>query len=83
MRARALYRLTMFCILCYTLCMKQSTGFRLTTEARALLDAMSKANGISHTAMLELLIREGAKKRGIRAGTQLHPAREPSASDSQ
>lgn len=32
-----------------------------------LLDAMSKANGISHTAMLELLIREGAKKRGVRA----------------
>jgi protein involved in polysaccharide export with SLBB domain len=61
------YVLTMFRFLCYNLDMKQPTGFRLTPEARVLLDAMSKATGISHTAMLEILIREGAKKRGIRA----------------
>ena len=59
--------LTTFRILCCNTSMKQSTGFRLTPEARALLDAMSKASGISHTAMLEILIREGAKKRGVRA----------------
>jgi predicted DNA-binding protein len=46
--------------------MRPTTSFRLTPEARALLDAMSKENGITHTAMMELLIREGAKKRGIR-----------------
>jgi hypothetical protein len=51
--------------------MKPSTAFRLTPTARALLDAMSKASGISHTAMLEILIREGAKKRGIRADSGL------------
>ena len=47
--------------------MKRSTQFRLTDQARALLDAMSKADGISHTAMLEIAIREAAKKRGIHA----------------
>jgi protein involved in polysaccharide export with SLBB domain len=64
--------------------MKQSTGFRLTPEARALLDAMSKANGISHTAMLELLIREGAKKRGVRAdsGIQTESQSKPTERDS-
>jgi predicted DNA-binding protein len=51
--------------------MKQATGFRLTPEARALLDTMSKATGISHTAMLEILIREAAKKRGIRADSRV------------
>jgi hypothetical protein len=55
----------------YNIVMKQSTGFRLTPEARALLDAMSKESGISHTAMLELLIREGAKKRGVRADRRI------------
>ena len=28
---------------------------------------MAEADGISHTAMLEIAIREAAKKRGIRA----------------
>ena len=51
--------------------MKRSTQFRLTDEARALLDAMSKADGISHTAMLEIAIREAARKRGIHADTRL------------
>jgi hypothetical protein len=66
----------------YNIRMKQSTGFRLTPEARALLDAMSKATGISHTAMLEILIREGAKKRGVRAdsGIQAENQSGPTAS---
>jgi hypothetical protein len=69
--------LTTFRVLCYNIAMKQSTGFRLTPEARALLDAMSKATGISHTAMLEILIREGAKKRGVRADPRLQAESQP------
>ena len=71
MKPRPALVLTIFRVLCYNFRMKQSTGFRLTPEARALLDAMSKESGISHTAMLELLIREGAKKRGVRADLRL------------
>jgi hypothetical protein len=56
--------------------MKPSTAFRLTPAARALLDTMSKESGISHTAMLEILIREGAKKRGIRADSRLQTPNE-------
>jgi len=42
--------------------MKKTTNFRLTEEAIALLDALATARGISRTAMLEIIIREAAKK---------------------
>ena len=45
--------------------MRKPTNFRLSTEAVALLEAMSQAEGISRTAMLEIVIREAAKKRTI------------------
>jgi hypothetical protein len=45
---------------------RQST-FRLTEEAQHLLKQMAQADGISHTAVLEIAIREAARKRGILA----------------
>jgi hypothetical protein len=51
--------------------MKYATSFRISDQARALLDRMAQDISISHTAMLEILIREGAKKRGIRADSRV------------
>lgn len=51
----------------YHLGMKQRTSFRLSTEAMSLLDALAQTNGISKTAVLEMAIREAAKKQGIHA----------------
>jgi hypothetical protein len=51
--------------LCYNRCMRTPSHFRLSTEALALLEKMSQASGISRTAMLEIAIREAAKKRNI------------------
>jgi hypothetical protein len=45
--------------------MRTPSHFRLSTEALALLEKMSQASGISRTAMLEIAIREAAKKRNI------------------
>jgi hypothetical protein len=47
--------------------MKREAHFRLTEQARTLLALLATADGISQNAVLELLIREAAKKRGIRA----------------
>src|SRR5262249_10274244 len=69
--------LTKYLFVSYNREMKRSTQFRLTDQARALLDAMSKADGISHTAMLEIAIREAAKKRGIRADSGIQAQSQP------
>jgi hypothetical protein len=63
--------------------MKQSVGFRLTEEALHLLDAMAAANGISRTAVLELAIRDAAKKQGIHAdsGIQTQNQQKPTSRD--
>ena len=57
--------------------MKHPTSFRISNQARALLAHMADDLSISQTAMLEILIREGAKKRGVRADpgiqTQSYP----------
>jgi hypothetical protein len=45
--------------------MRTPTNFRLSSDALRLLAAMSQAEGISRTAMLEIAIREAAKKRTI------------------
>ena len=47
---------------------KQQTAFRLSEHARGLLLAIAESLGISATAAIEIIIREAAKKRGIRAG---------------
>ena len=46
---------------------KRSTSLRLSEEALRFLAAMADADSISRTAMLEIAIREAARKRGIRA----------------
>jgi len=50
----------------YTWDMKKHTAFRLTDDALRLLDAMATARGISRTAMLEIIIREGAARESKR-----------------
>jgi hypothetical protein len=57
--------------------MKRATSLRLTEEALRLLAAMAQADGISHTAMLEIAIREAARKRGIRAHTRIQAESQP------
>ena len=47
--------------------MKHPTSFRVSEQARQLLSKMAEDTNISQTAMLEILIREGARKRGVRA----------------
>jgi hypothetical protein len=42
------------------------TSFRLTSEARRLLEAIAETKGLSLTSALELMIRETAKREGIR-----------------
>jgi predicted transcriptional regulator len=63
--------------------MKQVLGFRLTEQAIRLLDAMAQANGISRTAVLEMAIRDAAKKQGIHAdsGVQGSTQRPPEKGD--
>jgi predicted transcriptional regulator len=46
--------------------MKEATSYRLTPEAKRLLDALAQKLGIRKTAALEIAIREKAKKEGIR-----------------
>jgi hypothetical protein len=45
--------------------MKRATSIRLTEEGLRLLAVMAATDGISHTAMMEIAIREAARKRGI------------------
>ena len=40
----------------------KNTSFRLSPEARRLLDLLASRDGITKTAVLELLIREKARK---------------------
>ena len=67
----------------YHVGMKQRTGFRLSHDAMALLEALAQANGISKTAVLELAIREIAKKQGIHAHPRLQAEsqQEPASRD--
>jgi hypothetical protein len=59
----------MYCTTLYNIHMRKAATFRLTGHAQRLLNAMAEADGISHTAMLEIAIREAARKRGIHADT--------------
>jgi mevalonate kinase len=42
------------------------TSFRLTAEARRLLEAFAEAKGLNLTSALELVIRDAAKREGIK-----------------
>lgn len=59
--------------------MKQRMSFRLSDEAVSLLDRLAQANGISMTAVLEMAIRQAAKKQGIHAdsGVQTQDQQSP------
>lgn len=49
---------------------RHAVSMRFTPEAMRLLDAMSRDMGISRTAVVELAIREKAKKDGYRDGSR-------------
>ena len=63
--------------------MKKATHFLLTEQARRVLERLAQADGISMTAMLEIAIREAARKRGIDAdsGIQGSPQQGPAPKD--
>jgi predicted transcriptional regulator len=45
---------------------KNPTSIRLSDEAKRLLALLAEAFGISQVAVLEILIREKAKKEGVK-----------------
>lgn len=45
---------------------KQASSIRLTLEAKRLLRVLARASGISMSAMLEVMIREKAKREGLK-----------------
>ena len=45
---------------------KQASSIRLTLEAKRLLRALAQTSGISMSAMLELMIREKAKRERVK-----------------
>lgn len=49
----------------YTVTMKHGTSFRLSGEALRLLAEMSAKMGVSQTAVLEMAIREIAKRQKV------------------
>ena len=49
--------------------MKRATSFRLSKEALYLLAQIARKNGISQTAVLEIIIREKARSEGINSRT--------------
>ena len=43
----------------------QASSIRLTVEAKSLLRALATQSGISMTAVLEIIIREHAQRKGV------------------
>lgn len=43
----------------------KTTSFRLSSDARALIELLSQKNGISQTAVIELAVRQLAKTEGV------------------
>lgn len=43
------------------------TTIRLSKEGRALLEALKERRGINGTALIETLIREAAKREGVKS----------------
>lgn len=61
-----IFLLPMYSIMRYIQRMKKATSFRLSERAMELLQRLSDALGVSLTAILELAIRELAKKHNVR-----------------
>jgi len=53
---------------------KFHTTVRLSEEARALLDVLSDTHALSHTAILEIAIREKAKREKVHSPSMREPA---------
>jgi hypothetical protein len=45
---------------------KQSTSFRLSDDARRLLAALADALGLSQAAVIEMAVRQLAKREGVK-----------------
>ena len=45
---------------------RQSSSLRLTPEAKRLLRALAQRSGMSMTAVLEILVREQADRKGVK-----------------
>ena len=77
------YCLTAHPVVYYNRDMKRETHFRLTEHARTLLAQLALLDGISQNAVLELLIRDAARKRGLHAdsGIQAENEQEPASRD--
>jgi predicted transcriptional regulator len=65
----------------YHIGMKQRMSFRLSDEAVSLLERLAQANGISMTAILEMAIRQTAKKQEIHADSRLQAENQPGAAE--
>lgn len=46
--------------------MKTATSFRLSPEAMHLLKTLSENKGLSQASVIEMLLREAAKREGIK-----------------
>lgn len=53
---------------------KMHTNMRLSEAARALLEQLSDIHALSHTAIVEIAIREKAKRDGVVAPPRPTPA---------
>ena len=71
------YCLTVYPVVCYNRDMKRETHFRLTEQARTLLAQLALLDGISQNAVLELLIRDAARKRGLHADSGIQAESQP------
>jgi hypothetical protein len=47
--------------------LKTPTSFRLSPTARGLLAALADNSGLSHASVLEMALRDMAKRRGVKA----------------
>ncbi len=46
--------------------LKQATSFRLSVAARGLIVALSEDSGLSQASVVEIALRDMAKKRGVK-----------------
>jgi Ribbon-helix-helix protein, copG family len=57
-----LHALALYVLFTYNAIMKKNATFRLSEEAMRLLATLAQRRGISRTAVLEMLIREAARR---------------------
>jgi cyanate permease len=63
----AFSHLTAYRMLLYSIVMeRKSVGYRLSTTALRLLCALTETLGLSKTSVIEMAIRELAKRKGIK-----------------